>query len=418
MVFLGSYPGNGVPIESKKSAIFVSLGLPSHSRPHYTMPWRRLVNPIRWSCQSLQSNRTFLSESQMKAKLIVLAVVVFSSLAAKPLRAGIFIDTTQDGGFFSANPAALASLQAAANDINAAIDFSNLLAVSNDVTTGTAGTTVLNFDFSYEYSNPTTGAATTINNTVIPASQINIYAGARNLTGNTLGQGGPGGAGFSVSGVGGSGTLQAAANAAMANDQHRRGGGPIINQLAGSVGSANYAFNVGVAVGNLWFDNDTDDIGGTDTQATLNSNWHFDHTTAVAPGKSDFYSVALHEILHSIGLGTSDTWDSLVVGNNWLGANGIAAAGGSGVNLLSPGHLTDGIMSTRLSDGMLQKAVMVPSITLGSRKMLTTLDVAFLKDLGYNLKATAVPEPGSMLAISMLSLAAAYRARRRGRDSV
>jgi hypothetical protein len=354
----------------------------------------------------------------MSPRLIPMALLVFSSLAAGPLRAGIFIDTTQDGGFFTANPTALASLQAATNDINAAIDFSNLLAVTNDVTTGTSGTTTLNFDFSYQYSNPTTGTATTINNTVIPASRINIYAGARNLIGNTLGQGGPGGAGFSLTGTVGSGTIQAATNAAMANDQHRRGGGPIISRLTDNLGSANVAFNIGVAVGNLWFDNDTDDMGGTDNSATLNSNWHFDHTTAVAPGKSDFYSVALHEILHSIGFGTSETWNNLASGNNWLGVNGIAAAGGSGVNLLSPGHLTAGIMSTRLSDGMMQEAVMDPSIERGTRKMLTTLDVAFLKDLGYQINATAVPEPSSMLAISMLSLAAAYRARRRSRGTV
>ena len=52
-------------------------------------------------------------------------------------------------------------------------------------------------------------------------------------------------------------------------------------------------------------------------------------------------------------------------------------------------------MSTRLSDGLAQEAVMDPTITVGTRKTLTELDLAFLRDLGF----TTVPEPSRMLLL-------------------
>jgi hypothetical protein len=47
-------------------------------------------------------------------------------------------------------------------------------------------------------------------------------------------------------------------------------------------------------------------------------------------------------------------------------------------------------MSTSIVDGAPQEVVMDPSITQGSRKYLTALDLAFLRDIGY---ATIIPDP-------------------------
>ena len=59
-------------------------------------------------------------------------------------------------------------------------------------------------------------------------------------------------------------------------------------------------------------------------------------------------------------------------------------------------HVADGFMSLRLSDGLAQESVMDPSITVGTRKSLTEVDLAFLRDLGY----TTIPEPfAGMLVI-------------------
>ena len=52
--------------------------------------------------------------------------------------------------------------------------------------------------------------------------------------------------------------------------------------------------------------------GGTITFDSDDVAWHYDHTTSVDAGQFDFYSAALHELLHAIGFGTSNSWDDLV----------------------------------------------------------------------------------------------------------
>ena len=346
------------------------------------------------------------------------------ALLTSQVNAGIIIDYSNDGGFFASNLVAKAAVEKAAADINAVIDY-NLAAITNDITVGTSaggavvGGKTVSFDWRYNYTNPSTGGLVDILDTAMAANEVRIFVGMRNLSGATLGQGGPTGLGLSIgtsTGGLGLGTFAEAVTSAQAADQHRRGGGPTISTIVGNLTdplSTPFSFNVGSTVGSLWFDSDTNNDTFTDNNATLDANWHFDSTTAVAAGKSDFYSVALHETLHAIGFGTSQTWNSLITGgDDWTGANAIAAAG-TGVNLIDAGgaHIASGILSTRLSDGGLQETVMSPSITIGTRKSLTALDVAFLKDLNYSI--VAVPEPSSMLLIAAVACIATVRARRK-----
>jgi hypothetical protein len=274
------------------------------------------------------------------------------------------------------------------------------------------------FDWKLTYTNPSTGATVELTDFSAATDTVTIYVGARNLSGTTLGQGGPGGAGFSLSGGGFESDWVAAMNAAVSasNSIMRRGGiAPDIGTFSGSstLGSttANYDLFWAPTIGNLWFDDDTDNDGDTDSAAELNAYWHFNHTTAVATDKIDFYSVALHEILHALGYGTALTWTNLVSGTEWLGANGIAE-NGTGVGLIDAGgaHLAASISSTTLADGSTQEVVMDPNITTGVRKTLTALDLAILLDL----KFTAVPEPGHYaLILGALSLAGVVCRRRR-----
>lgn len=341
--------------------------------------------------------------------LIVATSLAFTSSVS---RADILLDYSNDS-FFAGNATARAALEAAASDINSVINF-NLNAVTMDTVSGTSGggSTQLDFDFSYGYSNPNTGASVTIANTQLATNEIRIFVGMRNLTGSTLGQGGPGGVGLQIGGFTGAGSAQDAINDAMSQYEHRRGSGPVISNLSGSIAGANYSFDIGSTVGNLWFDQDTDNNGSTDSAATLDANWHFNHLTSVAAGKDDFYSVALHEILHSIGYGTGDTWDSLRSGTTWMGAEGIAA-NGTGVGLIDGGgaHIAGGIQSARFLDGVLQDAVMTPSITTGTRKKLTQLDLAILRDLGYST-TSAVPEPGSLTFLLVVGCIVGCKRRR------
>jgi hypothetical protein len=277
------------------------------------------------------------------------------------------------------------AINAAASDLSAAIT-STLNAINTDVYVGQNGNppTTATFDMKYNVSNPSGAGQSEISAATIVANTVTMRVGAKSLLGSTLGVGGPNGIGFDVA-LSGSPTqyVGAVSNVEpLIESAYKRGGGPIIGTLAGNLEwdgfVANYSIDYGIAYGSLAFDKDSTN------ETTLNNYWHFNHTTPVAAGKNDLYSVALHEMLHAIGIGVSSSWTSRVSGGvNWTGPE-VAALYGSGTGLVSSGHITEGITSTRISDGAPQEVVMDPTITQGTRKSLTALDLAFLRDIGYS----------------------------------
>ncbi len=316
----------------------------------------------------------------------------------------ISLNYTQDN-FFGSVPNSRATLNRAAADISAAIT-SSLSAVTNDVWTGIFAGATATTDWEYRYTNPTTGATTVIPSATIPADQIVIFVGARNLTGaNTLGGGGPAGMGYNLTVSGNPANYQTALNiaASNANSAYRRGNaGPVLSSFStvtfneGATNETTYNFNAGytAAYGNLWFDVDQNNDGNRDSIGSLNNYWNWDYNVTSFAGKNDLYSVALHEILHAIGFGASETWNSRASGTNWSGPNAIAL-NGTGNNLINSGHIAQSANSYRVSDGVAQKPVMVPSLTTGERRQLTALDLAFLRDLGYSTIALDPPtQPG------------------------
>ena len=308
--------------------------------------------------------------------------------------------------FFSLRPVAKAAVEKAAADINAVLSPTNLSAISSsgspnaNAISGVDGGITITADWDYLYSNPSTGSQTTITNPSFSANAVTIYVGLNALGLGVLGEGAPGGATVNIGGTQtGPGNLNnAVANMQAASNAYiGRGAGPIVSTISGNIGGANFNLTLGAALGTLTLNNDNDNNGVADSLSALDAYWHYDATTSVASGKNDLYSVALHELLHTLGIGSSETWDSMVSGTSWTGANGIAANGGSGANLIySDGaHIANGVMSKNIYTGLSQEAVMDPSLTVGTRKQLTTLDVAMLKDLGYSV--APVPEPGSAL---------------------
>lgn len=330
---------------------------------------------------------------QLTCVLFVLGSLLCSMASA------ITINLVYPGGnLFTAmhDPAAKAAINQAAADISAAIT-NNLSAISTDIYTGTNGSTTATFDWSYKYVSPLDGLTeVTINPGTILANTVTMYVGARSILGSTLGEGGPAGAAFSLNGSGfGSQWIGAVASAESQSEiAYKRGGGPVMNTFAGTTPplqgiTANYSIDTGIAYGKLSLDWDSNDDGLLDNNTQLDDYWHFNHSTPVANNKNDLYSVALHEMLHALGIGTSASWTALRSGSNWSGSQ-VIALHGTGTNLVTSGHITEGIMSTSILDGAPQEVAMDPSITEGDRKYLTALDLAFLRDIGY---ATIIPTP-------------------------
>jgi len=94
----------------------------------------------------------------------------------------------------------------------------------------------------------------------------------------------------------------------------------------------------------------------------------------------DFYSTALHEFGHALGIGNCPAYKALVVDATFTGAHAVAVYG-------APVPLTtDGahVLRTVSVDG--RRVVMDQSDTTGQRSLITRLDLAMLEDLGYLIR--------------------------------
>ena len=347
----------------------------------------------------------------MKTNITALAALTLAISSASAIT--ISLDySNHDGSFFNNTTngmKAKAAVAQAAADLSAAITTTlNAVNTYTFESTHDGGTTFGKITANLAYTNPDTGASVNFTDT-LAADEFKIFVGARNLSGSTAGTGGPGGTGYGQSS---SYYDQSQRNTLMTeaynlfDTEMTRGASVVASTFQSTLGTAspttNFDLDFAPTIGKLWFDKD----GST--------NWHYDHTTAVAAGKVDLYSVALHEMLHALGMGTYNTWDDLVSGTNWTGAEAIAANGGSGTGLIDAGggHIAEGTMSVRQEDGTTaQEVALDPSITTGTRKKLTELDLAFMRDLGWQTVAP-VPEPSSTLLIGLGTFALILRRRK------
>ncbi len=162
--------------------------------------------------------------------------------------------------------------------------------------------------------------------------------------------------------------------------------------------------------------NTSTDFGpwGGSISFTTGYGWYFDDdvtTLDIPANQYDFYSVAMHELGHILGLGTADSWSRLIDGGLFTGSvatgvNGSAPAVHSDDSHWAPNTLsvTPGISATS------QLAAMTPDIAIGTRKLFTELDWAAMEDIGWQV--TAVPEPADLAQVAAVALGLAAIGRR------
>jgi hypothetical protein len=273
-----------------------------------------------------------------------MSVVCVLCLTPAAGNAAIVIDFNYDydtGGFFS-DPARKAVLNAAADVFEARMTGETFSAI----TPSPGNSLTLNFD------HPSTGTPTSIVDPTIAANTLTIYVGAQDLAGSTLGIGGP-------VGWGASGSIVALANA------------------------RNTSTNFDPLAGMMSFDTPR--------------SWYFDSDVSTLEdfsGMFDFYSVALHELGHVLGFGTSAAFTADVSAGTYTGAAAVALHGGAVPLHGDSAHFQSGL----LSGG--NPVLMDPSISSNTREIATDLDFAVFSDIGYSI--SAVPEASSFAAVGLV----------------
>jgi hypothetical protein len=218
-----------------------------------------------------------------------------------------------------------------------------------------------------QFPNPATGQSASIVNLAVPADQLTVFVGARNLAGSRLAEATPGSHLFD--------DPEALSPEFLSAVVNRGQGSPIVD-------SAPWG-------GSIAFDTTTSDGAPRP--------WHFDPQTAPSFPANDFVSVASHELAHLLGFGASvsPSFQAKVMGGRFAGPTTSAVFGGS-VLLHSDGdHWATSVASPPFTVNP-PPAAMGPLLFPGERLALTPLDYAALADVGWDVPQVLLELPGDV----------------------
>ncbi len=225
----------------------------------------------------------------LNLSLVVAAWLAAGTASAATLTIDYSLDTSH---FFAAGSPARTTLEAAA-DFYSAILNDSLSPIQPPTFTGSAGT--VQWHWLIGMNNPSASGQYSLQDQSLGADEYRIFASARTYTDNTLAVSSPGAIGnpaWTRSGPSPSSFTASEASQIYAMDQSFDSA---VTRRGETSGFAAWG-------GSVSFDNDT--------------NWHYDYTMPPAAGKIDLYSVAIHELAHTLGFGTSAEWTALVSGEN------------------------------------------------------------------------------------------------------
>lgn len=195
----------------------------------------------------------------------------------------------------------------------------------------------------------------------VPADTIIVYVGANDISGNALAWGGPG-----VS-------YASSSNPTWRTNAITRGEGSV-NDVRDPDETHDTAVEVAIWGGAISVNN------------TI--NWNEDHAALSEGNEMDLASVLLHEFGHVLGLGLLDSWENLIDEDDlFTGPISEAANGGDLIPVednwthWKSGQTSSTIFGTDVS----QRAIMEPLIAYGALQLTSTLDVAALDDIGWDI---------------------------------